>query len=94
MVKALRRAIFTANLQCSIRILYDNCLNKITLFALSDAGGRFWFPSDLCEILGFREERSIAASEGYDNESVPDIQWMMTSIYVHSDVVDSRFAGN
>ena len=52
------------------------------------------FFSDLCEILGFREERSIAASEGYDNESVPDIQWMMTSIYVHSDVVDSRFAGN
>ena len=48
------------------------------MFVSSDAEGRFWFSSDLCEILGFKEGRSIGASERYDSESVPDIEQGMT----------------
>ena len=73
-VEALKSGICTANLQRSVRILYDNRLNKVTVFVLSDAGRRFWFSFDLCEILGFREGKSIGASERYDSEPVPDIE--------------------
>ena len=93
-VGALRSAIYTANLHRAIRILYDTRLNKVTVFVSSDARGKFWFTPDLCQILGLKEGRIIGASERYESESVPDIERGMTSLYVYSNVVDSRFVGN